>query len=172
MSTPTDLRNKIVFITGASSGIGRAAARAFAAEGARLLVCARRGDRLQALGQELRAAHPGVKILGCELDVRDRAAVEETLDALPDEWKEIDILLNNAGLSRGLDKLQEGLIEDWEEMLDTNVKGLLYVTRKVVPGMIARGHGHIINIGSIAGHEVYPKGNVYCASKFAVDAIT
>ena len=107
-----------------------------------------------------------------ELDVRDRALVEIALDRLPDEWKQIDVLVNNAGLSRGLDKLQDGLIEDWEEMLDTNVKGLLYMTRVIVPWMIARKSGHVINIGSIAGHEVYPRGNVYCASKHAVDAIT
>jgi 3-hydroxy acid dehydrogenase / malonic semialdehyde reductase len=168
MANLTSLKNKIVFITGASSGIGRAAAKAFAAEGAKLLLCARRLDRLKELEAELK----GTTIHCFELDVRDRALVEIALDRLPDEWKQIDVLLNNAGLSRGLDKLQDGLIEDWEEMLDTNVKGLLYVTRKVVPWMIAGNSGHVINIGSIAGHEVYPRGNVYCASKHAVDAIT
>jgi 3-hydroxy acid dehydrogenase / malonic semialdehyde reductase len=166
------LKDQTVFITGASSGIGRASAHAFAHEGANLLICARRGKRLAGLKQELEVAHPAISIHAFELDVRDREAVEETLNTLPDEWKDIDILLNNAGLSRGLDKLQDGLVEDWEEMLDTNVKGLLYVTRTVVPWMVERKKGHIINIGSIAGHEVYPRGNVYCASKFAVDALT
>lgn len=170
--TPTNLRDKIVFITGASSGIGRATARAFAAEGAKLLLCARRIERLNELEADLKKSIPSIQVHSVHLDVRNRAAVDRTLDALPEDWKQIDILVNNAGLSRGLDKLQEGLIEDWEEMLDTNVKGLLYVSRKVVPGMIERKRGHIINIGSIAGHEVYPKGNVYCASKHAVDAIT
>ncbi len=166
------LTDKIVLITGASSGIGQAAAITFANQGAKLLLCARRIERLKELKAHLYRVHPDAQIHVFELDVRDREAVDEAIDALPEEWKQIDILLNSAGLSRGLDKLQEGLIEDWEEMLDTNVKGLLYMTRKVVPGMIARGRGHIINIGSIAGHEVYPRGNVYCASKFAVDAIT
>ncbi len=170
--TPTNLRDKLVFITGASSGIGQATARAFAAEGARLLLCARRVERLKELEAALKKSILSIHVHSIQLDVGDRAAVDATLDSLPDEWKPIDILVNNAGLSRGLDKLQEGLIKDWEEMLDTNVKGLLYVTRKVVPGMIERKRGHIVNIGSIAGHEVYPKGNVYCASKHAVDAIT
>jgi 3-hydroxy acid dehydrogenase/malonic semialdehyde reductase len=161
------LKNKIVFITGASSGIGRATALAFAAEGAKLLLCARRIERLTELQKSLKAPSHVF-----QLDVRDRDAVNRSIDALPEEWKAIDILINNAGLSRGLDKLQDGSLDDWDEMIDTNVKGLLYVTRKIVPGMIGRGRGHIINIGSIAGHEVYPKGSVYCASKFAVDAIT
>jgi len=167
-----DLANKTILITGASSGIGRATALAFAKEGARILVCARRAERLAELRQLVTELYPNVQIHTFELDVRDRDAVEETLDALPEEWNAIDILINNAGLSRGLDKFQESDIEDWEEMLDTNVKGLLYVTRSVVPGMIARRSGHIVNIGSIAGHEVYPKGSVYCASKAAVDSIT
>ncbi len=172
MAKNTSLKDKLVFITGASSGIGRASALAFAAEGARLLLCARRIERLRELETELKRSTPSTLVHSVQLDVRNRTAVEKTIEALPEEWKEIDILLNNAGLSRGLDKLQEGNLDDWDEMIDTNVKGLLYVTRAVVPGMIARGRGHIINIGSIAGHEVYPKGNVYCASKFAVDAIT
>ncbi|HEX5316326.1 MAG TPA: SDR family oxidoreductase [Candidatus Kapabacteria bacterium] len=166
------LKNQLVFITGASSGIGRASALAFASEGARLLLCARRMERLHELEKNIKKSNPSAKVHSVQLDVRIHTEVEKTLEALPEEWKEIDILLNNAGLSRGLDPLQEGSTDDWDEMIDTNVKGLLYVTRAVVPGMIARGRGHIINIGSIAGHEVYPKGNVYCASKFAVDAIT
>ncbi len=166
------LANKLVFITGASSGIGRATAREFAKQGARLLLCARRIERLHALKAELTDEFPKSEIHVFELDVRDRDAVVAQLAHLPVAQREIDILVNNAGLSRGLDKLQEGDIEDWEEMLDTNVKGLLFVTRAVVPGMVLRNRGHVVNIGSIAGHEVYPKGNVYCASKYAVDAIT
>ena len=161
------IQSKTVFITGASSGIGRATAIAFAAEGAKVLLCARRIKRLGELQKSLK-----LQSHIFQLDVRNRAEVDRAIDALPEEWKEIDILVNSAGLSRGLDKFQDALLDDWDEMIDTNVKGLLYVTRKIVPGMIERGSGHIINIGSIAGHEVYPKGNVYCASKFAVDAIT
>ena len=165
------LENQIAFVTGASSGIGLATARALAAEGARLLLAARRMDRLEALALELSQAH-GEKPHLLALDVRNRHAVESALRALPAEWSAIDLLVNNAGLSRGLDKLHQGSIDDWEEMLDTNVKGLLYVTRAIVPGMVERAHGHVINIGSIAGHEVYPNGNVYCASKHAVRALT
>lgn len=168
----SSLSGKLAFITGASSGIGRATAKALAVEGARLLLCARRIERLRELEVELKKYSPSVHIHSFQLDVRDRDEVEHSIDALPREWKEIDILVNNAGLSRGLDKFQDASLDDWDEMLDTNVKGLLYISRKIVPGMIERGRGHIINIGSIAGHEVYPKGNVYCASKFAVDAIT
>jgi serine 3-dehydrogenase len=168
----SSLKSQTVFITGASSGIGHAAAFAFAKEGCDLLLCARRFARLEELKKELHSQFPEIDIHIFELDVRDKKAVHQSLTLLPEDWRMIDILINNAGLSRGLDKLQEGSIEDWEEMIDTNVKGLLYVTKEIVPGMIIRGKGHIINIGSIAGHEVYPKGNVYCASKFAVDAIT
>lgn len=165
------LQGSIALITGASSGIGAATARALAAEGARLILAARRSDRLAALAAELESG-PGATVLAMEVDVRDRQQVETQLGNLPAEWRAIDLLVNNAGLSRGLDKLHEGSHEDWEEMLDTNVKGLLYVTRAVVPGMVSRGKGHVINLGSIAGHEVYPNGNVYCASKHAVDALT
>jgi NADP-dependent 3-hydroxy acid dehydrogenase YdfG len=166
------LTNKIVFITGASSGIGRATANAFAQEGANLLLCARRAERLDELKTELASKYPSIRVLTIELDVRDQEGVSSELQNLPADWQRIDILVNNAGLSRGLDPLHEGSIDDWDEMLDTNVKGLLYVTRAVLPDMVARGRGHVINIGSIAGHEVYPRGNVYCASKHAVDAIT
>ncbi len=169
MAHLTDLKDKVVFVTGASSGIGRATAVAFAKEGAKLLLCARRIERLNELKSELEKS---TRVHIFQLDVRDRKEVATALDALPDEWKQIDILINNAGLSRGLDKLQDGSLDDWDEMIDTNVKGLLYVTRHIVPGMIKRGHGHIVNIGSIAGHEAYQKGNVYNASKFAVNAIT
>jgi 3-hydroxy acid dehydrogenase / malonic semialdehyde reductase len=167
----TILQNKTVFITGASSGIGLATAEAFAREGARLLLCARRIDKLNDEVEAMKEKHR-VIVHTFELDVRDQPAVEASIASLPPEWQEIDILINNAGLSRGLDKFQDSLLSDWEEMLDTNVKGLLYVTKAVVPGMLNRQHGHIVNIGSIAGHEVYPKGHVYCASKHAVDAIT
>ncbi len=162
-----ELKNKTVFITGASSGIGEACARKFAQAGCRLILAGRREERLKKLAHELKAE---THLL--QLDVRDRYAVEAAITELPKDWQKIDILLNNAGLSRGLDKIQDGNPDGWDEMIDTNVKGLLYVSRAVLPGMLKRNSGHIINIGSIAGHEVYPKGNVYCASKHAVDAIT
>jgi 3-hydroxy acid dehydrogenase/malonic semialdehyde reductase len=165
------LKDKIIFITGASSGIGRACARAFAAQGASLLLAARRAERLDKLAAELKTAF-GTASHCVALDVRDRKAVAKTLAGLPAKWKDVEVLVNNAGLSRGLDKLQEGKLADWEEMIDTNVKGLLYVSRAVLPGMVTRGRGHVINIGSIAGREVYPGGNVYCATKSAVGAIT
>lgn len=165
------LKDKIVFVTGASSGIGEAVARAFAAQGARILTCARRLERIEELAASLTREH-GVPAHAFRLDVRDRAAVDAAVAGLPDEWRAIEILVNNAGLSRGLDKLPAGLVEDWDEMIDANVKGLLYVSRAVVPGMIERGRGHIINIGSIAGRETYPGGNVYCATKFAVKALS
>jgi serine 3-dehydrogenase len=165
------LTDNLVFITGASSGIGHSCAHAFARAGARILICARRTERLHDLADDLRKDH-GADVHVFTLDVRDRSAVEETLAALPEAWRAIDILVNNAGLSRGLDPIQEGSIQDWEEMIDTNIKGLLYVSRAILPGMIERGSGHVVNIGSIAGHEVYPKGNVYCATKHAVGAIT
>jgi NADP-dependent 3-hydroxy acid dehydrogenase YdfG len=164
------LKGKIVFITGASSGIGEATAYAFAAEGARLLLAARRADRLSAMQSKL--LEKGASAVHTfALDVSDKAKVEQYLNALPDEWKAIDILINNAGLSRGLDKVHEGKLEDWEEMIDTNIKGLLYVTRAVVPGMVARGHGHVINLGSTAGEITYPGGAVYCGTKAAEHAI-
>ncbi|HEX6232974.1 MAG TPA: SDR family oxidoreductase [Jiangellaceae bacterium] len=156
-----------VLITGASSGIGRACAEAFAAEGASLILAARRLDRLQQLAEGLDAS---VHLV--ELDVRDRVAVERAVASLPEEWTQIDVLVNNAGLAAGLEPLQDGDPDDWDRMVDTNVKGLLYVTRAVVAGMVGRGRGHVINIGSIAGHETYPNGTVYCATKAAVDRIT
>lgn len=165
------LAGQTVFITGASSGIGEACARAVAAEGARVLVAARRLDRLS-------AALPGLRSLGAAdahafaLDVQRHAEVAEKIAALPQAWQDIDILINNAGLSRGLDKLYEGSIEDWEEMIDTNVKGLLYVTRAIVPGMVRRGRGHVVNLGSTAGRVTYPNGAVYCATKAAERVIT
>lgn len=158
-------------ITGASSGIGEACARAFAALDARLLLAARRRDRLDRLAASLFAEF-GVEMHLLTLDVRDGAAVTAVMANLPPTWAAIDILVNNAGLSRGLDKLHEGKVADWEEMIDTNIKGLLYVSRAVIPGMVARQRGHVINIGSVAGHQVYPAGNVYSATKHAVNALT
>lgn len=165
------IKNCIGLVTGASSGIGAATARGLAAEGAHLILAARRTERIAALADELRAAH-GVDVLTLALDVRDAAAVSQAIGGLPERWQAIDILVNNAGLSRGLGKLHEGSLQDWEEMLDTNVKGLLYVTRAVLPGMVARQRGHVINLGSVAGREAYPNGNVYCASKAAVGQLT
>ena len=165
------LKDKVVFITGASSGIGKSCARAFAAEGARVLLCARRADRLKGLASDLKKEF-GVPVHHFALDVRDQPAVEKAIGGLAKDWRAIEVLVNNAGLSRGLDKLHQGLLSDWEEMIDTNVKGLLYVSRAVIPGMVERGSGHIINIGSIAGYEVYPGGNVYCATKYAVRALS
>jgi NADP-dependent 3-hydroxy acid dehydrogenase YdfG len=165
------LSGSLALVTGASSGIGRACAQAFAREGARLVIAARRKERLVDLAEELKEQQ-SIDVSSIELDVRDQPAVEKAVKNLPERWRAIDILVNNAGLSRGLDKLHEGKLDDWEEMIDTNIKGLLYVSRAVIPGMVERGRGTIINIGSIAGHEVYPGGNVYCATKHAVDALT
>jgi 3-hydroxy acid dehydrogenase/malonic semialdehyde reductase len=165
-----DLEKKNVLVTGASSGIGRACADAFAQRGCRLLLVARRKDRLDELASSLQERH-GAEVLTASLDVRDRGAVEEWVGELSGSWRGVDILVNNAGLSRGMEPLHEGDVSDWEEMIDTNVKGLLFITRAVLPGMVNRGHGHVINIGSIAGHEVYPGGNVYCATKHAVTAL-
>ncbi len=165
------LSNRIVLVTGASAGIGRAVALAFARQGCRLIVAARRGDRLAELRREL-AEERGADCLPLALDVRDRDAVNAALGGLPPAWAEVDILVNNAGLSRGLDKLHQALPSDHEEMIDTNVKGVLWVTQAVLPGMVARDRGHVINIGSIAGHQVYAGGSVYCATKHALDAIT
>ncbi len=167
----TSFANKTVLITGASSGIGLATARAFAREGARLLLCSRRIDRLTELTRELAATPQEPDVFAFRLDVRDPVAVNETLAQLPEDWRAIDILVNNAGLSRGLSKLYENDPQDWEEMIDTNVKGLLYVTRAIVPGMLARGSGHVISLGSTAGHQTYAGGAVYCATKAAEKAI-
>ncbi|KAB2922573.1 MAG: SDR family oxidoreductase [Bacteroidetes bacterium] len=167
----TTLKHSIVLITGASSGIGASTAVRFAAAGADLLLCARRHERAAELAARLSSEHR-INAHAFALDVRDRAAVERTLDALPEGWKRISVLVNNAGLSRGLDPVHEGNPDDWDEMIDTNVKGLLYVSRKVIPWMVKNGRGHVVNIGSVAGHWVYPKGNVYNASKYAVNALT
>lgn len=165
------LRDRVVLVTGASSGIGAACAWAFAREGARLLLAARRLARLEELAAALLREH-ATPVYCLRLDVRDRAEVESRLATLPADFAAVDLLVNNAGLARGFSTLQDGAADDWDEMLDTNVKGLLYVTRAILPGMLTRGTGHVINIGSIAGREVYAKGNVYCASKWAVRALT
>jgi serine 3-dehydrogenase len=165
------LQNKIVCITGASSGIGRSCAEKFAEAGANLILLARRKDRLTTLAAALKKKY-GVLVLTGRIDVRNSASIAKFFTKLAAEWRAIDILMNNAGLSRGLDKLYQGKLQDWEEMIDTNIKGVLYMSRSVIPGMVERKSGTVINIGSIAGHEVYPNGNVYCATKHAVDALT
>lgn len=164
------LKGKTVLITGASSGIGEACAYAFAREGAKLLLAARRLDKLQALAPKLEEAGAAATH-AFALDVQQWPAVDAAIAALPADWAAIDVLVNNAGLSRGLDKVYEAKPEDWDQMIDTNVKGLLYVTRAVVPGMVARGSGHVVNLGSTAGEMTYPGGAVYCATKAAEHAI-
>lgn len=165
------LQNQTILITGASSGIGAACARFFAEAGARLILSARRKDKLQALADELRKTYEAKSLL-LPLDVQQSDAVTSAIDILPADWQKIDVLINNAGLSRGLDKQYEVSLQDCEEMIDTNIKGLLYVTRAVVPGMVERGQGHVINIGSIAAHYTYPGGSIYCATKAAVKVLS
>ncbi|MGD1856324.1 MAG: SDR family oxidoreductase [Leptolyngbyaceae cyanobacterium] len=165
------LTNQCVLITGASSGIGTSCARMFAQAGARLILAARRKEKLQTLADELQQRYQTPTLLLC-VDVQDRQAVIAAIEGLPADWQTVDVLINNAGLSRGLEKQHESSIPDWEEMIDTNVKGLLYMTRTVVPGMVARGQGHVVNIGSIAARQTYTGGSVYCATKAAVKALS
>jgi NADP-dependent 3-hydroxy acid dehydrogenase YdfG len=160
---------KIALITGATSGIGKATALLFAQHGLDLILCGRREDRLQELQKELAAR---VQVHTLAFDVRDRNAVETAIRSLPADWQQIDVLVNNAGNAHGLAPIQEGSVDDWDAMMDGNVKGLLYVSKVIIPGMVSRRSGHIVNIGSLAAKEVYPNGNVYCASKQAVDALT
>jgi 3-hydroxy acid dehydrogenase/malonic semialdehyde reductase len=162
------MNQKTALITGATSGIGKATAQLFAKNGISLIVCGRRKDRLKALCEELKTLTP---ITYLQFDVRNREDVYKAIASLPAAFQHIDILINNAGNAHGLKPIQEGSVDDWEAMIDINVKGLLYVSKAIMPQMIARSDGFIVNIGSIAGKEVYPNGNVYCASKFAVDAI-
>lgn len=162
---------KIVFITGATAGFGKAIARKFAEHGHDLIITGRRKELLEELAKEL-ILNLNIEVLPLCFDVRKLNEVEHAINNLPEKWKKIDVLVNNAGLAVGLSPVHEAVIDDWERMIDTNVKGLLYMTRFVSPLMVARKQGHIINIGSVAGKEVYPLGNVYCGSKFAVDAIT
>lgn len=163
------MSKRIALITGATSGIGEATARLLAANNFDLILCGRRKDRLQKLSVELESL---ARIQTLSFDVRNQNETNQQIASLPEEWKNIDVLINNAGNAHGLDPIQQGSVEDWDAMIDINVKGLLYVTKAVLPVMIAHNRGHIINIGSIAGKEVYANGNVYCASKFAVDALT
>ncbi len=165
------LKGKITFITGASSGIGKACAEVFAREKSNLILTARRIERLKSLAKKLEKNY-GIKVKCIQLDVRNYNQVEDVINSLGNIWKKIDILINNAGLSRGLDKIHEGKKEDWDEMIDTNIKGLAFVTRHVLPLMVNRKKGHVINIGSTAGHDVYPAGNIYAATKFAVKALS
>lgn len=162
--------NKIALITGATSGIGQATALKAAEAGYDVIITGRRRDRLEELAKTIRSKGADVLILG--FDVRRQTEVQSAIDSLTDKWKNIDVLVNNAGLAVGVSPIQEGFLDDWERMIDTNVKGLLYVTRAVAPLLIARQGGHIVNIASIAGKEVYPGGNVYCATKHAVDALS
>lgn len=162
--------NKIVLITGATAGFGKAIAEKFAAGGWNCIITGRRAEKLHLFADELRDKYQ-VRVLSLVFDVRNKEEVEQNLTNLPAEWHNVDVLVNNAGLALGRDSIANGDVEDWETMIDTNVKGLLYVTRAIAPSMIERNHGHIINMGSIAGKEVYENGNVYCATKFAVDAL-
>ncbi|HEY3402901.1 MAG TPA: SDR family NAD(P)-dependent oxidoreductase [Ohtaekwangia sp.] len=163
------MSQRIVLLTGASSGIGEATARLLAKNNFSIILCGRREERLLALKKELEAF---TSITHLVFDVRDQQQVKKSISFLPPQWKDIDILINNAGNAHGLSPIQTGSLEDWDAMIDINVKGLLYVSKEIIPGMTERKGGHIINLGSIAGKEVYPNGNVYCASKFAVDALT
>lgn len=160
---------KIALITGATSGIGYATAKLLGNNGYRIIATGRRKGRLEDLQQELKGV---TQVMALEFDVRDKEATFEAINSIPNEWKEIDLLINNAGNAHGLSSIEDGSVEDWDAMIDINVKGLLYVTKQVLPTMVKRKGGHIINIGSIAGREVYPNGNVYCASKFGVDALS
>lgn len=164
------MAKRIVLITGATSGIGEGCARRFADGGYNVIITGRNEDKLQALTQELKAQ--GTDVLPLNFDVRDRKAAAQAMEGLPEEWKKIDVLINNAGLARGLEPEYEGDFDDWDQMIDTNIKGLLTMTRLIVPGMVARNHGHIINIGSVAGDAAYAGGNVYCATKAAVKALS
>ncbi|MCX6351703.1 MAG: SDR family NAD(P)-dependent oxidoreductase [Bacteroidetes bacterium] len=163
--------NKIILITGATSGIGKATALLFAENGFKLIICGRRQERLEKLAFQLKEEFGADSHQLC-FDIMDYEAVKNAIASLPEAWKNIDVLVNNAGLAVGLSDIQDGEIADWEQMIDTNIKGLLYMTKEVSRGMIKNHHGHIVNVGSIAGKEAYPKGNVYCATKFAVDALT
>ncbi len=163
--------NRIILITGATSGIGKSTAEAFAKQQDQLILTGRRADRLQSISESLIHSF-GIKVHTVTLDVRNRDAVFQAIETLPQEWKQIDVLVNNAGLALGRESIQDAALDDMETMLQTNVNGLLYVSKAVIPGMIERKKGHIINIGSVAGREVYANGNVYCASKFAVDALS
>lgn len=165
------MEGKNIFITGATSGIGEGCARKFAAMGSNLILNGRNTEKLEKLQQELTTTY-GIEVLTLPFDVRDRAAMRQAVDSLPGKWRDIDVLINNAGLVIGMDKEFEGSLDEWDVIIDTNIKALLAMTRMIVPGMIARGCGHIINIGSIAGDAAYAGGSVYCATKAAVKALS
>lgn len=165
------MNNKIAFITGATAGIGKASAELFAKNGYNIIITGRRKERLDEFSQYLKSTYK-IDVLALNFDVRNLNEVETVVSSIPDNWKNINVLLNNAGLAAGLSTIQDGNINDWERMIDTNIKGLLYMTRNIAPVMVKNGYGHIINIGSIAGKEVYANGNVYCATKHAVDALS
>lgn len=160
----------IAFITGATAGIGKATAELFAKNGYDVIITGRRKERLDEFSKHLKSTYK-IDVLTLNFDVRNLKEVETAVNSIPENWKKINVLLNNAGLAAGLNSIQEGLVDDWERMIDTNIKGLLYMTRNIAPIMVKNGYGHIINIGSIAGKEVYANGNVYCATKHAVDAL-
>lgn len=161
----------IAFITGATAGIGKSTAEIFAKNGYNLIITGRRKDRLEAFSKELKEKYK-IDVLSLNFDVRNLKEVQEAVKSIPENWKKINVLVNNAGLAVGLNTIQEGVTDDWDRMIDTNIKGLLYMTRTLVPLMTANGFGHIVNLGSIAGKEVYANGNVYCATKHAVDALS
>lgn len=161
---------QIALVTGATSGIGEACARIFAEQKFNLIITGRRTDRLEKFSAELKSVY-GVEVIALTMDVRDNIQVKDQLNALDDHWKKVDVLVNNAGLSQGLEPIQEGSFDDWDTMIDTNIKGLLYVTKVVSGWMVERMSGHIVNLGSIAGKETYANGNVYCATKHAVDSL-
>jgi len=171
MENRTELKGRWALVTGATSGFGLATARALAAEGAHVAITGRREDRLRATAEEIRAKHK-VEVLALRFDVRDLEQVRTALTGAPGLLAKLDILVNNAGLALALDPLQSGDTKDWDQMIDTNVKGLLYVSRTVLPGMVERGAGHVVNVGSVAGHQTYAGGAVYSATKYAVRAIT
>lgn len=172
MKNPDIMNSKrIALITGATAGIGEATAKLLSANNFEIIITGRRKDRLDRLESVIKKNYK-VRVLSLTFDVREREVTKEILQNLPEDWKKIDVLLNNAGLASGLDYIHEGNTSDWEQMIDTNIKGLLYVSRVVIPGMVERKNGHIINISSIAGKEAYEKGNVYCGTKHAVEAIT
>jgi len=164
------MNKKIAFITGATAGIGKASAEQFAKNGYNIIITGRRKERLDEFSKQLKSNY-NIDVLALNFDVRNLKEVETAILSIPENWKQIHVLLNNAGLAAGLNTIQEGTIDDWERMIDTNIKGLLYMTRTIAPIMVKNGFGHIINIGSIAGKEVYANGNVYCATKHAVDAL-
>lgn len=161
----------IAFITGATAGIGKSTAEIFAKNGYNLIITGRRKDRLEAFSKELKEKYK-IDVLSLNFDVRNLKEVQEAVKSIPENWKKINVLVNNAGLAVGLNTIQEGVTDDWDRMIDTNIKGLLYMTHTLVPLMTANGFGHIVNLGSIAGKEVYANGNVYCATKHAVDALS